>query len=161
MYGRVVAFYNNNRIQGSVIRERFESRETMKDHGTMQLPDSESETLQSAVRNIDTNVREEFEQRFAAWKDTWAAPHTAHLSDPSFVQYNEEFFALAELGERIIPLLINKLLDPDNFFALQIYDAIQPESTSVVPIEPEEHDLILEGEQGRARRTVRRWLSNQ
>ena len=133
----------------------------MEEYGIMQLQDSEAETLNVAVGNVDTHIRERFEERFTAWQYTWRAPHTKHLSDPSFVQYNEEFLELVELGDQIVPLLIEKLLDPNNFYVLQIYDAIQPESVSVVAMEPDETELILEGEQGRARRTVQRWLSNQ
>ena len=92
----------------------------MEEQDMIQLQGSEATTLQEAVGNIDLHIRQEFEARFTAWQYTWMAPHTAHLSDPSFVQYNQEFLALIELGEQIVPLLIEKLLDPENFFVLQV-----------------------------------------
>jgi hypothetical protein len=53
-----------------------------------------------------------------------------------------------------------KLGDPDNFLALQLYDAIQPDERLVVQYGPDD-ERILEGEQGRARRVVQTWLTHR
>ncbi|HEY7152836.1 MAG TPA: hypothetical protein VH575_02655, partial [Gemmataceae bacterium] len=68
--------------------------------------------------------------------------------------------ALIALGPTILPLVIEQLANPENFFALQLYDAIQPNEKLLVQFEPDD-ERILEGEQGRARRVVQAWFANQ
>jgi hypothetical protein len=36
------------------------------------------------------------------------------------------------LGPSIMPAIVEKLLDPDNFFALQLYDALRPRDSLIV-----------------------------
>jgi hypothetical protein len=59
-----------------------------------------------------------------------------------------------------MPLVVEKLADPENFFTLQLYDAIQPDEKLVVHFEADD-ERILEGEQGRARRVVKAWFANR
>jgi len=72
----------------------------------------------------------------------------------------KEFDALLALGPVILPLVVEKLADPDNFFALQLYDALQPDINLLVQFDADD-ERILEGEQGRARRLVQHWVSNR
>ena len=65
-----------------------------------------------------------------------------------------------ELGPTIIPLVVESLAHPENFLALQLYDAIQPNSQLLVQYEPDD-DSILEGEKGRAQRVVQSWFANR
>ena len=51
-----------------------------------------------------------------------------------------------------------KLLDEDNFFLLPLYDAIQTDSQLKISYKKGDAK-ILEGEQNKAKRTVRLWLS--
>jgi len=71
-----------------------------------------------------------------------------------------EFDALIGLGSGILPLVIEALAEPQNFLALQLYDAIQPNEKLIVHFEPRD-ERILEGEQGRARIVVQSWFANQ
>jgi len=59
-----------------------------------------------------------------------------------------------------LPLVVDKLADADNFLALQLYDAIQPDERLVVQYGPDD-ERILEGERGRARHVVQTWLTNR
>jgi len=72
----------------------------------------------------------------------------------------QEFDALVALGPEILPLVIEALADPENFFVLQLYDAIQPDPRLVVQYGPED-ERILEREQGRTRRAVQAWPTNR
>jgi hypothetical protein len=81
-------------------------------------------------------------------------------SDPHSHAVGREFDTLVALGPSILPLVVEALAEPDNFIALQLYDAIQPDQKLVVQFEPDDRK-ILEGEQGRARRVVQHWLSNR
>jgi hypothetical protein len=55
-----------------------------------------------------------------------------------------EFDALVALGPSILPLVVEKLSDPENFFALTLYDAIQPDENLVVQFAPRD-ERVLEG----------------
>lgn len=67
---------------------------------------------------------------------------------------------LIALGPAILPLVIEKLTDPESFLALQLYDVIQLNERLLVQYGPDD-ERILEGEQGRARRVVQAWFANQ
>jgi hypothetical protein len=68
------------------------------------------------------------------------------------VKDSDEFRALASLGPKVLPLIVDKLLQPSEFFALQLYDTIERRPN----LREENRDL---GEQKRALATARRWLS--
>ena len=70
------------------------------------------------------------------------------------------FDALIAMGPAIIPLVVESLADPENFFALQLYDAIQPNDQLLVQFEPDD-ERVLEDEQGRALRVVQAWFANR
>src|SRR5439155_9563495 len=104
--------------------------------------------------------RTAFEDAFAAWKKTWFSGGLGISSNPHTRAVGKEYDALIALGPAILPLVIEKLADPENFFALQLYDAIQPNEKLLVQYEPDD-ERILEGEQGRAQRVVQAWFANQ
>ena len=51
-------------------------------------------------------------------------------------------------------------MDKENFFALQLYERLQQQPTLLIEHDAED-DIILEGEQGRAFRTVKTYLKNK
>ena len=59
-----------------------------------------------------------------------------------------------------MPLVIEALADPENFLALQLYDAMQSDEDLLVQFEPDD-ERVVEGEQGRARRVVQAWFANR
>jgi hypothetical protein len=117
-------------------------------------------TLTEERDRMPEATRAAFEPAFAAWKDTWFRGGLAISSDPHTRAIGKEFDALIALGPAILPLIIEKLADPENFLALQLYDALQPNEKLLVQFEPDD-ERILEGEQGRARRVVQAWFANR
>ena len=93
----------------------------------------------------------DFDKAFAAWKRVWFSGGLAISSNPHTRAIGKEYDALIALGPVILPLVIEQLADPENFLALQLYDAIQANEKLLVQFEPDD-ERILEGEQGRARR---------
>jgi hypothetical protein len=124
------------------------------------LSASQKRALVEVVRGVPEEVKTAFEKAFGAWKNTWFSGLLSISSDPSDRATGKEYQDLIALGPRIIPLVLEKLSDPENFMALQPYDALQTDMNLLVHIEPDD-ERILEGEQGRARRTVRSWLANR
>jgi hypothetical protein len=126
----------------------------------LRLTAAQKRMLREQINGIPADVRREFEDAFAAWKGTWFSGGLAISSDPHTRAVGKEFDELIALGPAVLPLVIEKLIDPENFLALQLYDAIQPDERLLVQYGADD-ERILEGEQGRARRVVRAWFANQ
>ena len=124
------------------------------------LAATQRKTLSEQAASIPANVRADFETAFRNWQASWFAGGLAVNSDPHSRAVGKEFDLLIAMGPAILPLVIEKLADPENFFALQLYDAMQPNERLVVHFSSED-ERILEGEQGRARRAVQAWFANQ
>lgn len=154
-YGHVVAFYRRGAPAGHLAPSQsllVEEEKPVYGHDKQAL-------LREAASAVDRSVAQEFETRFLSWKETWVSEHTAHLSDPAFVTHSQEFVALVAMGPEILPLIVGKLTDPENFLALQLYETVETDAGAVVAVDPGD-EAILEGEQGRAQRTVERWIAN-
>ena len=159
-YGRVVAFYRQ-RTPLTFDKEAEKFLSTFQEEGRVRISVTKAErtALRAATRAVPANARKRFDELFVAWKKSWSAPHAQLFSDPGFVRFSPEFHNLVALGAETIPLVVDRLVDTDNFFALQLYDVLQPESSLTVQLD-EDDELIVEGEQGRAARTVKLYLSN-
>jgi len=158
-YGRVVGFYRASRLQGTEfasILERAVKEKTSKHY----LTGGEKKVLREQLNEVSTEMRAAFDAAFSAWKDTWFSGGLAISSNPHTRAVGAEFDRLIALGPAILPLIIEQLADPENFLALQLYDAMQPSERLLVQFGPAD-ERILEGEQGRARRVVHAWFANQ
>jgi hypothetical protein len=105
-------------------------------------------------------LRAAFDKAFDAWKNSWFSGGLAISSNPHTRAVGKEYDALIALGPGTLPLIIERLADPENFLALQLYDALQSNERLLVQFERDD-ERILEGEQGRARRVVHAWFANQ
>jgi hypothetical protein len=112
--------------------------------------------LKSIAAEVDAKTQQAFQAAFAMWKKTWFQGGLAVSSDPHTRTVGEEFDALVALGPKILPLVVERLADPDNFLALQLYDALQPNPNLIVQFEPDD-ERILSGEQGHAHEVIKQW----
>jgi hypothetical protein len=158
-YGRVVTFYRLNRLAAAPFREVADDMRSEKSSRSY-VTAAQKRLLREQCESVPGEVRAAFDAAFAAWKDTWFSGGLAFSSDPHTRTVGREFDALVALGPAILPLVIEQIADPENFLALQLYDAIQPDEKLVVHFNPDD-ERILEGEQGRARRTVQAWFANR
>ncbi|HWB10879.1 MAG TPA: hypothetical protein VG826_16745 [Pirellulales bacterium] len=158
-YGRVVAFYRRGRTLLAAYETAIE--DMMKEKAAKgYLSAGQRRALSEQRGKVPEDVRTAFEDAFVAWKKTWFSGGLAISSDPHTRAVGREYDALIALGPVILPLVVDKLGDPENFLALQLYDALQPSDKLLVQFEPDD-ERILEGEQGRAKRVVRAWFANQ
>jgi hypothetical protein len=158
-YGRVVAFYTRSRSLLAVGRPMVGKAVNEKKQKSY-LSAPQKRALDAEQRLLDSDLKRAFEKAFEAWKQTWFSGGLAINSNPHSRAVGKEYDALIALGPAILPLVVAKLADPENFFALQLYDAMQPDENLVVHFEPDD-ERILEGEQGRARRVVNAWFANR
>jgi hypothetical protein len=156
VYGRVVAFYRPAGGKHAARARPGSKARAMR----FRLTSEQRRRLDEQRRAVPAELREAFATAFRAWKESWQRGSLVINSDPRSRAAGPEFDGLVALGPRILPLVVEGLTDPDNFFALQLYDAIQPNGQLVVQYGPDD-ERILEGEQGRAWRTVQAWFANQ
>jgi hypothetical protein len=158
-YGRVLAFYRRNRLLEAPYELLLEA--SMKEKARKSfLSASQTKALDDQAKSVPADLRRKFESAFEAWKETWFNGGLAISSVPQTRAVGSEFDALVALGPQILPLVIEKLADPENFLALTLYDAIQPNEKLVVQFAAGD-ERVLEGEQGRARLVVQAWLGNR
>jgi hypothetical protein len=108
--------------------------------------------LDAEIAQVPADLSARFDARYRDWTKTFQRPDIAVSSSSGAVRNSDEFRALVALGPQILPLVVDKLLQPHEFFALQLYDVLQDRA-----------DLrdadAFQGEQKRALATARRWLS--
>ena len=158
-YGRVVAFYRRGRA--SAVTNEPLLVEAMKQKTVRSyMSSTQRKTFADERERISIEQRSAYTAAFAAWKATWFSGGLAVNSNPHSRTIGKEYDALIAMGPAVIPLVVESLADPENFLALQLYDAIQPNEQLLIQFEPDD-DRVLEGEQGRAKRVVQAWFSNR
>jgi len=164
-YGNVLGFYARAKPTPLVTglrpaTERLKSlleAETTKE--LISLTDDELNDVRTRASQVDEQLKERFDQAYAAWRATWQHPLIAVSSAPAARAQTTEFLELIVLGPEILPLLMAKLADPDEFFAMVAVDRLARPELQVIR-ELDDESLLL-GEQGRAIETVRRWIAAQ
>jgi hypothetical protein len=159
LYGRVLAFYSKARSLPAplaAIAEEVMREKVAKSY----VAAGQKQILQKQISQVPASMRSAFDTAFTSWRNSWFRGGLAISSDPHTRAVGSEFEALVALGPQILPLVIEKLAVPENFLALQLYDAMQTDEKLLVQYEPDD-ERIIEGEQGRARRVVQAWFANQ
>lgn len=159
LYGRIVGFYSKVRTLSApfaAVAEDIMKEKQVKSYLSL----TQKQTLHKQQSEIPAEIRTAFDSAFVAWKDSWFRGGLAVSSDPHTRAVGTEFDGLIALGPMILPLVIGKLADPENFLALQLYDALQSDEKLLVQYEPDD-ERILDGEQGRSRRIVQAWFANR
>lgn len=154
-YGRVLAFYARSLALAAPAVKILEAKKIMKPTTT----GKDRTALKEIASGASAETKKAYQAAFIAWKRSWFEGGLAISSDPHSRTVGKEFDALVALGPAILPLVVESLTDPENFFALQIYDALQPDQKLIVQFEPDD-ERILAGEQGRAQEVVRQWIAS-
>jgi hypothetical protein len=155
-YGNVLGFYAGPAAELSDVEDARASLRTMK---AEKLSRAEVKYLKDRVRQVDPETKRQFEEVYAAWKEVWNHPLIAISSNPVSRTQTPTFLELLSLGQTILPLLMEKLTDPEEFFALQAVDRlIRPE---FVIRRNADDPAVLLGEQGRAIETIKQWVRTE
>ena len=121
------------------------------------LPAYGLERLTERLQAVPPDLREAFERHFASWKQTWFAGAASRSSDSNACATGEAFEALLAMGPAILPLVVERLQEEENFVALVLYDRLQSDPDLKITYE-ESDPRAIEGEQSRSQRTIRKWL---
>jgi hypothetical protein len=108
----------------------------------------EVDLIRAEAKTVDHDTRKWFYRRYTQWRATWAGP-AAPSTTP-------EYEVLESMGTKIMPLLIEKLLEEPEAPAMVLYDHIIPLEYFVQgeAAGPDSPVLRL-----RALKTIRRWLT--
>ncbi|HLJ34209.1 MAG TPA: hypothetical protein VKU38_11180 [Ktedonobacteraceae bacterium] len=108
-----------------------------------------------ASQDISDDEKLQFESAFQSWKSTWFQGNVAFSSYASSRAQGDAFKKLVQMDTRIsIPLVIEKLADPDNFISLVLHEQLEKRPHLLAPIVRGS----LESEQARCQRVVKLWL---
>jgi len=118
----------------------------------------EVETIHEMAGQVPEEIRNAYGKAFAAWKKTWFSGLTLFSSDTHDLARCPEFGILVGMGGGISPLILESLLQTENFPALILYDTLQADREFTVL---SEEIPPGEGEQDRAVRTIKRWLEKR
>lgn len=118
----------------------------------------EIKRLNALIKEIPGEKALDFDKRFSAWKKIWHTGSHASSSDPYTRTKTAEYRELKALGKVILPLLVKKLMDENNFLALPAFEELA-EKKFTIRINPKD-EKVLEGEQGRTFRTVKKYLTS-
>lgn len=112
----------------------------------------ERRRVREIAAQVPDSVKTQFSFLLYKWNYAIAHSHKTLLSSNTY-SYTElpEFHALKSMGSQVIPLIIERLIEPSNFHLLVLYEAVQKDCSKIV----KDH---IGGEQNRAIRCVKKWL---
>ena len=152
VYGKVIAFYNK-RVRFAESTEVYEVARVTEDRD-VGIGRSHRDVIRRFVEQIDNETRSEFEEKYSLWQNACQTSHILVMSNPYAVKETETFWDLVEMGERIIPLVVEKMTEDWNGDVLPLYEELQPDKD----LHFTDQASRFEGEQIRAKRTVARWV---
>lgn len=158
-YGNAVGYYRNSSPIASSEDDddgkEMEKTTSFEDIGINPISELEIKLIDEHVSKTDDKLKESFTELYSKWEQTWNDPEIIFSDNPATRAESKEFYDLISLGPEITPLIINKLRDHNQFFALQALEIVAPSS---IIFRPQIDDIaVLGGEQLRARETILRW----
>jgi hypothetical protein len=121
-YGRHWKFFRKTLTSGKIKSWSMKEAQEMT---TYQLSGSERSALEAQIRLLPPFLQHTFQHRFQIWKATWFAGILAIDSNPASRARGPAFRALLEMGPEILPLVVREMLNPEHFFALQLFERLQ------------------------------------
>lgn len=153
-YGHVIAYYAWKRF---VVPLPKYLKKYMKESKVFSK--EEINRLKALIKEIPWEKAVDFEKKFSSWKKIWHTGSNAFSSDPYTRTKTAEYRELVGLGKEILPLLASKLMDETNFLALPAFEELATNKKLIIPIKAA-NEKVLEGEQGRTFRTVKKYMTS-
>ena len=121
---------------------------------------SEKKWVKDLATQVPDSIRSRFSLLLSHWNFAIIHNHRTRYSANTF-SYTElpEFFPLKSMGKRIIPLILERLMNPSDFYLLVLYEAILKDGKTNTTYN--NNDFHFGGsEQSRAIWCVKMWLKN-
>lgn len=153
-YGMIVAYYKKD----TNLAQHFQQKRQQLIAKRPQLTADEYAKIQRKVRNLPINTQKQFSMLYDTWKATWFAKPLSINSNPASRKNSQAYQDLLAMGQQILPLVASRMILPDNFFAIQLYDDLQKQSRLKVAY-GSDFD-VLEGEAGRSAYTLKKYAQS-
>ncbi|GAE83216.1 hypothetical protein [Bacteroides reticulotermitis] len=156
---------NTDLLQSWIFPEEIGSvKETEKTfhalQNEIQLSEAEKQTVHKEAAAVNRSIRKKYDAFLNDWTEVITKnPKMVLSSNTQDYTKLHEFDKLKDMGPKIIPLIMEGLLDERKFYLLQLYDAIQENPQLKVKYNSD-NASFLEGEQHRGQRTIRLWLTS-
>lgn len=120
---------------------------------------SEHDIITKLAISMPDEIKKQFETFYITWKYAISDHDFMFCSDTNEYRQASGYKELLAMGVEIIPLIMEKLLDENNFMLLVLYDDLQVVDDLLIQYSKDEDlTILLEGEQTRAKRTIKKWL---
>ena len=128
LYGNVLGFYRRTGLMPADLQQANVRLQTLLKAQTMNevvsLAADQLAYVHARAGEVEKDLRAQFEKAYARWRATWSHPLIAVSSAPGARAQSIEYLELIALGPEILPLLMEKLTDPEEFFALVAVDRL-------------------------------------
>lgn len=134
------------------------SRSLVADTTTVKLSSDEIKNVSLKAMEVGDNIKSKFENLHEEWYKAAQADVKIMLSNSMYARCElPQFKELIEMGDVIIPLVMEKLLDEKYFFSQIILETIKSEDF-IIPYEVYyDGTPVLQSAQDRAKRIVKSW----
>ncbi len=123
-------------ISGCINEERTKEEGGLTIIEKVELSVDEKAKLSNMTENIPEEVKQEFNTKYGAWKETWDDPSLTYASNPRMFtqsrQYEEFLNYSKEQGKAIWPLLFQKYEQGDELVKEPLIDLTYPEYGSLL-----------------------------
>lgn len=117
---------------------------------------SEQEVISQNAQKVKSDIRSEFERLHSDWYDASREDMRVLVSSSMYSRMEvPEFDKLLEMGEEIIPLVLEKMMDRKYFFTQVLYEALM--GNKPILMNAVDNDVIRSS-QDRAQLLVREWI---
>lgn len=146
-------------VYGEIVNYFTAPKKFMAKRERTQFTARQHETLGRLVDETDNGLREPFESAFAKLKEGWHSEAFRYEASTESIRRLPVYTELLEMGTAVLPFLVAKLAEEENFFALPLYDEMQSDGLLRISYQDERYKRdAIEGEQERARRSVAAYL---
>lgn len=156
IYGRVIAYYALANTDEGITLPTKEKKVLQSES----VSNDQLLILKKEISMLPKKLVTEFEKLFEDWRNSWFAGRLAINSNPAARTSCYEFFKLLKMGSVILPLIVGKLTERENFFAVQLYERLQLNKGLVVKQNLYSNDFLT-GEQGLAIKTISLYLEDK
>ena len=120
---------------------------------SIELTDLERQVIIRSAQKVRTDVRDRFERLHDEWYDASKKDMRILVSSSIYSRMEApQFKELLEMGDEIIPLVVEKMMDRKYFFTQVLYEALM-EGRRVLYDE-----TVIRSAQDRAQLLVREWI---
>jgi hypothetical protein len=156
-YGHVIVYYGWKKLIVGPFYPKYLIKFLKEER---KFSKEEMNLLRSLIKDLPGDIVADFENKFSALKRSWFKGNFSSGSDPYSRTKTKEYRELTTLGKIILPLLANKMTNDSNFLALPAFEQLAKDKKMIIRIDSAD-ERILEGEQGRAYRTVKNYLAGR